>query len=93
MKRHSPLILCALVLAACATDARAPANHKLYDLDISFATPVNGDFSMLTTVEPERRFEVSATNGEVRNKASGILHVHKSGLSRSNALLRRPDFN
>ncbi len=46
---------------------------ETFDLEITLVTPHNPDFTILTTISIEQSFEVTATNGLVRNTFSGTL--------------------
>ena len=69
-----------VVFAIVAGGADAPLPEpESYNLEVSFMSPWNRDFTMLTTIRVGQPFEMVATNGRARNTVSGTLQPPKDG--------------
>lgn len=79
MKTCITCILAAIFSVAVSHADGPRPKPELYDLEVSFLTPYNHDFTVLTTIQVAQPFEMVATNGQVRNTVSGTLQPPKGG--------------
>ena len=70
------LVTTTMLFAALA----AQPDTESYDLEVTLFTHYNHDFTMQTTVRTEQPFVLIATNGQITNKVSGILHSPTNGI-------------